>query len=155
PGPRPERVPLSLAQQRMWFLHRFDPASTAYHIVIALRLSGPLDAGALSMALADVMSRHEILRTVYPEHDGVPYQQVLAPEQVAAPDMAPIPVESSAVADHVDRIGAAAYDLTSRVPVRAALLRQGDDEHVLVVAVHHIAADGFSLRPLARDIAAA
>ena len=70
-GPRPERVPLSLAQQRMWFLNRFDPESAVYNIPFAIRLSGELDVDALQAAVDDVVERHESLRTVYPEVDGV------------------------------------------------------------------------------------
>ncbi|MBL3164558.1 hypothetical protein ELO59_30515, partial [Klebsiella pneumoniae] len=66
-GPRPERIPLSLAQQRMWFLNRFEPESAAYNIPIAIRLSGALDVPALGQAIADLVARHEVLRTVYPE----------------------------------------------------------------------------------------
>ncbi|MBF6489233.1 long-chain fatty acid--CoA ligase, partial [Nocardia otitidiscaviarum] len=67
---RPERVPLSLAQQRMWFLNQFDTASAAYNIPVAVRLSGDLDVDALQRAVADVITRHETLRTIYPQTDG-------------------------------------------------------------------------------------
>ncbi|MEV6432966.1 amino acid adenylation domain-containing protein, partial [Nocardia sp. NPDC051463] len=73
-GPRPEQIPLSLAQQRMWFLNRFDTESAAYNVPVAVRLTGELDVVALQQAIADVVARHEILRTVYPEIDGAPVQ---------------------------------------------------------------------------------
>src|SRR5690606_14109394 len=76
-GPRPERVPLSSAQQRMWFLNRFDRASAAYNLPFAIRLSGALDVDALRAALADLVLRHEVLRTVYPETESGPVQVVL------------------------------------------------------------------------------
>ena len=76
PRPRPERVPLSLAQQRMWFLNRFDPASAAYNIPLAVRLSGPLDVAALRAAITDVIERHETLRTRYPDSPDGPYQDL-------------------------------------------------------------------------------
>ncbi|MEE2035414.1 non-ribosomal peptide synthetase, partial [Rhodococcus chondri] len=90
-GTRPEIVPLSLAQQRMWFLNRFDPASGAYNIPLAIRLSGTLDVAALQGAVGDVIGRHEILRTVYPERDGSGHQVVL-PVAEALPDLTPEPV---------------------------------------------------------------
>nr|WP_257233213.1 phosphopantetheine-binding protein [Rhodococcus qingshengii] len=80
---RPERVPLSLAQQRMWFLNRFDTLSSANNIPVAIRLSGSLDVAALQAAVLDVVGRHEILRTVYPEVDGVGFQEVLSADQGA------------------------------------------------------------------------
>jgi amino acid adenylation domain-containing protein len=73
-GPRPEQVPLSLAQQRMWFLNRFDQQSAAYNIPLAIRLSGELDVAALRAAVADLVARHEVLRTVYPETENGPVQ---------------------------------------------------------------------------------
>ncbi|MDV2474703.1 hypothetical protein F8M49_03375 [Rhodococcus zopfii] len=81
-------MPLSLAQQRMWFLNRFDPASGSYNIPLAIRLSGALDVAALQGAVGDVIGRHEILRTVYPERDGTGHQVVL-PVAEALPDLAP------------------------------------------------------------------
>ena len=74
---RPERIPLSLAQQRMWFLNRFEPGSAVNNIPVAIRLSGSLDVAALQAAVSDVVARHEVLRTVYPEVDGVGFQEIL------------------------------------------------------------------------------
>ncbi|MDE1675601.1 condensation domain-containing protein, partial [Nocardia gipuzkoensis] len=83
---RPERVPLSLAQQRMWFLNQFDTGSAANNIPFAVRLSGVLDVAALRAAVADVVERHETLRTVYPAVDGTGYQ-VVVPAAQAVPDL--------------------------------------------------------------------
>ena len=93
---RPERIPLSLAQQRMWFLNRFEPESTAYNIPVAIRLSGSLDVAALQAAVSDVVARHEVLRTVYPEVDGVGFQEILSVDRVVL-DLSPVVVSESGV----------------------------------------------------------
>ncbi|WP_307854257.1 non-ribosomal peptide synthetase [Rhodococcus sp. B50] len=157
---RPERVPLSLAQQRMWFLGRFD-SSAAYNIPIVVRLTGRLDVEAIRAAVRDLVARHETLRTVYPEVDGVPVQDVL-PVEAFVPDLVPIEVDSGDVQAEIEAVLATRFDVTREVPVLARLLRcrngseSGDSatDHVLVVVVHHIAADGASLAPLTRDLAA-
>ncbi|HEV2782401.1 MAG TPA: amino acid adenylation domain-containing protein [Actinophytocola sp.] len=145
PRERPEPVPLSFAQQRLWFLHRLDGGSATYNVPLVLRLTGDLDVAALRAALSDVVGRHEALRTVFPERDGVPYQHVLDEYEV------PLPVSDTPVADTVRRV----FDLETDVPIRAELVRRGDREHVLVLVVHHIAADGASMGPLWRDLATA
>ncbi|MCZ1071271.1 non-ribosomal peptide synthetase [Rhodococcus sp. A5(2022)] len=153
-GPRPDPIPLSLAQQRMWFLNRFDPASAANNIPVALRVRGALDVDALRRALADVVARHEVLRTVYPEHDGIGSQLILPPEEAAHP-LDPVPTAPDEIAAAVARLATAGFDVTSEVPLRVELLRSADDEHVLVVVVHHIAADGASIAPFVRDLVTA
>nr|WP_280498748.1 non-ribosomal peptide synthetase [Nocardia cyriacigeorgica] len=145
-------IPLSLAQQRMWFLNRLDRQSTAYNIPLAVRLSGALDVAALNAAITDVVARHEVLRTVYPQQQDGPVQLVLPIERAGTPVLAPIAVTAddlgAAVADFVGD----GFDVTDTVPIRARLLALAPEEHVLVVVVHHIAADGSSLAPLARDV---
>ncbi|MDM7491553.1 amino acid adenylation domain-containing protein, partial [Rhodococcus sp. CSLK01-03] len=153
-GPRPDPIPLSLAQQRMWFLNRFDPASAANNIPVALRVRGALDVDALRRALADVVGRHEVLRTVYPEHDGIGSQLILPPEEARHP-LDPVPTPPDEIAGAVARLAAAGFDVTSEVPLRVNLLRSADDEHVLVLVVHHIAADGASIAPFVRDLVTA
>ncbi|MEV6767679.1 non-ribosomal peptide synthase/polyketide synthase [Nocardia sp. NPDC051030] len=148
PGDRPELVPLSYAQQRMWFLNRFDTTSVADNLVDALRLRGPLDEAALAAAIGDVVQRHETLRTVYPAVDGIGRQQVL---DIAAPALTVEDVEPSGLDDRVRALAARPFDVGEEVPFRLTLLRMAD-EHVLVVSVHHIAADGWSIAPLTRDV---
>ncbi|MEV3966445.1 condensation domain-containing protein, partial [Nocardia sp. NPDC050193] len=157
---RPERPSLAQAQQRMWFLNRFEPESAFDNIPVVLRLSGTVDIAALLQAVTDLIARHEPLRTVYPSHDGVGYQLVLPPER-AVPDMDIIETRGAAlpgtelgsellasILEFVSR----GFDLTYELPVRLRVYRLADDEFVLAGVVHHIAADGFSMRPLTRDL---
>ncbi|MDX2783403.1 amino acid adenylation domain-containing protein, partial [Streptomyces caniscabiei] len=143
---RPGRIPLSFAQERMWFLQRLQGASGTYNIPLAIRLTGALDTDALASALADLVARHEALRTVYPEDADGPHQVVLPPET---------PYTTEFVRDADPDLAADAarpFDLTRDVPLRTTLYETGPDTHVLLFVVHHIAADGASLRPLAEDI---
>ncbi|MDT5411888.1 MAG: hypothetical protein QOG14_4108, partial [Mycobacterium sp.] len=154
---RPERIPLSYAQQRLWFLEQLQGPSPIYNMAVALQLSGHLDAEALGAALRDVVGRHESLRTVFGSVGGVPRQVVVSAEQAELGWQA---VEAAGwPADRLDEaIGAAArhsFDLTSEIPLRATLFRVAADEHVLVAVVHHIAADGWSVAPLVADLSVA
>ncbi|WP_169588536.1 non-ribosomal peptide synthase/polyketide synthase [Antrihabitans stalactiti] len=148
--PRPERVPLSPAQQRMWFLNRFDPSSSADNIPAALRLTGVLDLPALRAALTDVFERHETLRTVYPDSERGPYQAIEPTVRPMALD--PIAVAGNAIEERLFDIATTTFDVTTEVPLRARLLRVGDDEHILMLVAHHICADGYSIGPMARDL---
>ncbi|MFC8042751.1 amino acid adenylation domain-containing protein [Nocardia sp. NPDC057353] len=149
---RPDPVPLSLAQQRMWFLNRFDPDSAVYNIPIAVRLSGDLDTAAMAGAVRDLVTRHEVLRTVYPETEDGPVQRVL-PADSAVAGLYPVPVRPGEVAERVARIATAGFDVTAEVPLRIALFEvAGAAEYVLVFVAHHIAADGWSVGPLTRDL---
>ena len=152
--PRPERVPLSFAQQRLWFIGQLEGPSALYNIPFSLRLSGELDAGALEAALSDIAGRHEVLRTVFPADGGQPYQQVLDPAGLEW-GLEPVLVVESDLAAVVAGICGEPFDLAVGVPLRARLLRLGAGEHVLVVVIHHIATDGWSAGPLARDLSVA
>ncbi|MEV6005140.1 condensation domain-containing protein, partial [Streptomyces griseomycini] len=151
---RPERVPLSYAQQRLWFLQHLQGPSPAYNIPAALRLSGDLDHDALRAALLDLVTRHESLRTVFAEDTGGPRQQILHPAE-ALPGL---PVED-VTEDRLDAVLAdaarASIDLTADAPLRVRLYALGPREHVLMLVIHHAAADGWSLQPLARDLVTA
>nr|WP_228823415.1 non-ribosomal peptide synthetase [Nocardia blacklockiae] len=158
PMPRPDRVPLSPAQQRMWFLNQFDTASAANNIPVVIRLTGDLDVEALQAAVADVVERHETLRTRYPSEDGTGYQVVLPPER-AIPDVAAKPVAPGELEEWLAAFAFAGFDVAAEVPLRIALLAVDSGvpgpettEHILAIAVHHIAADGASMAPLVRDL---
>ncbi|MCR8577388.1 non-ribosomal peptide synthetase [Streptomyces sp. Isolate_219] len=152
---RPERLPLSFSQQRLWFLHKFEGHAATYNMPLVLRLSGDLDVPALEETVNDLVTRHEILRTVYQESDGRPHQHILAPEQVRIT----LPVRQVAGEESLAAAVTAAarhpFDLATEIPLKAVLLGLGADEHVLVLVIHHIAADGWSATPLAKDLATA
>ncbi len=140
---RPERVPLSFAQQRLWFIAQLEGSSATYNNLVALRLEGDLDVLALEAALGDVVVRHEVLRTVFGVADGQPYQRVLGAGELGWE----LPV--TAVAEEDLRRGdrghrAVPFDLAVQIPVRARLLAVSARVHVLVLVIHHIATDGWS-----------
>ncbi|WP_460365526.1 amino acid adenylation domain-containing protein, partial [Actinocorallia lasiicapitis] len=147
--PRPERIPLSPQQRPVWFMWRLDPGSGAYNIPVALRVTGPLDADALSAALGDVLTRHEALRTVFPEADGEPYQRILRPDELTPPFTS---VEGGAEEGWLAQEAVRAFDLAAEPPIRVRAVRVAAEEHLLLVVLHHIAADGSSMGVLARDL---
>ncbi|MEU8824339.1 amino acid adenylation domain-containing protein [Streptomyces sp. NPDC048636] len=154
PAERPEEIPLSSAQRRLWFLGRLHGPTGTYNVPIAIRLRGTLDPDALRAALGDVLARHESLRTVFPEHRGRPRQRILAPEEVTVPlETADVP--ATGVAEALREAAARGFDLATDIPLRARLFTVSDDEWVLLLTVHHIASDGWSNAPLARDLSTA
>ncbi|WP_405783771.1 amino acid adenylation domain-containing protein [Streptomyces sp. NBC_00859] len=153
--PRPERLPLSYAQRRLWFLDQFEGPSATYNITIALRLHGAADVRALQGAVADIVARHESLRTsVLTDTGGIPHQYIRAANE-AIPDLELVEVEPADIPERVARAAAHSFDLASQIPLRATLFMVAPDEHVLVLVVHHIAGDGESMAPLSRDLVAA
>ncbi|MBF4999582.1 amino acid adenylation domain-containing protein [Nocardia sp. BSTN01] len=148
-------VPLSFAQRRLWFIHRLDGPSATYNLPMALRLSGELDLPALEAALGDVVGRHEVLRTVFTEFDGVPRQVVRDPDEVDIQLSIYTATSESVLAELVTREAAATFDLGSEIPVRGAVIHSAAGDHVLVLVLHHIAGDGWSLAPLLRDLGTA
>ncbi|GAA2586865.1 non-ribosomal peptide synthetase [Streptomyces lienomycini] len=154
---RPVDLPLSFAQRRLWFLNRMHSDDASYNLPMAVGLRGRLDTSALRSALGDVVARHESLRTVFREaadRTGSPVQRVLSPGE-SRPTLAvthSTPEQAPRLLSEAARTG---FDLTRDLPLRAELLRTGAEEHVLLLTVHHISADGWSMGPLAQDLAAA
>ncbi|WP_143220747.1 condensation domain-containing protein, partial [Actinomadura sp. CNU-125] len=150
---RPAVVPLSYAQQRMWFLNRLEEAGVGagYNVPLALRLSGDLDVAALEAALGDVAARHEPLRTLFPQVDGVPRQRILdGPKARPSLDVAHS-TEERLADDAADQI-ARGFDLARELPWRARLLVSSPQEAALIVVAHHIAVDGWSMGVLEADL---
>src|SRR5882757_9584170 len=154
---RPATIPLSFAQNRLWFIDQLQGPSPVYNMAAALRLSGGLDVAALGAALADVVARHESLRTLFTAPDGTPQQVVVPVEQA---DLGWDVIDASRwspsrLREALEIAARGTFDLATDIPVRAHLFRAADDEHVLVAVVHHIAADGWSLRPWVDDLGVA
>jgi amino acid adenylation domain-containing protein len=148
--------PLSFAQERMWFLERLDP-SAAYHIPLAIRLVGALDATALEGALRAVVHRHEALRTSFPFVDG-PVQRIDPDPAVSLPrvDLSALPpsLREAEQARLGTDLAAAPFDLENGPLLRALLLETAPGEHLLRATLHHIVADGWSIGVLLRDLSA-
>ncbi|HSO38087.1 MAG TPA: amino acid adenylation domain-containing protein [Labilithrix sp.] len=154
-GARGTPLPVSYMQERLWFLEQFEPGSAAYLMPSAVRLTGPLRADALEQAFAQVLLRHEALRTVFHDQSGTPYQSVsdVAPawERIDLSALAATERERQ-VARHVALESTKPFDMKLGPLLRAKLLVLGPEEHVLLSTVHHIASDGWSLGVLAREL---
>ncbi|WP_236735640.1 condensation domain-containing protein, partial [Agrobacterium tumefaciens] len=144
----------SFAQRRLWFIEQMEGPNPTYNIPLAIRFDGHLEEEALEAALQDVVARHESLRTIFAEVDGTPWQSILPPREVKAL----LEVSRLGEADLADRLSRAAehcFDLRSELPLRAWLFRLEEGQDVLLLLLHHIAGDGWSLSPLARDLSVA
>ncbi|WP_232792086.1 condensation domain-containing protein, partial [Amycolatopsis sp. M39] len=150
---RPGQTPLSFAQQRLWFLSKTNE-NASYNLPFAVRLSGTLDAVALKAALGDVAERHESLRTVFPDQDGQPWQEVVLIEGISL-DLPVVEIGEADLQRELASVTWREFDLSADLPVRACLFRLASDEHVFLLVVHHIACDGWSMSPLLGDLATA
>lgn len=152
-GKRPPRIPLAFSQERLWFIDQMN-GTVAYHVPLALRLKGTLDEAGLSHALQSVVNRHEALRTVIRQEHGVPYQQLLPAEgwQLTRTSGEKYHTQEALHA-HLTELVNAPFDLAADYMLRACLLRLPADEHILLVTVHHIACDGWSVTIMVNEIA--
>src|SRR6185369_6641405 len=153
PFPREGALPLSFAQQRLWFIDQLAPGSPLYNIPVALRVAGPLDAGVLARCLGEIVRRHESLRTVFSVFEGESVQ-VIHP---AMPFLLPV-VDLSNLSDRTDpsdllRAEAARpFDLARGPLLRGVVLRLAAEDHLLALTLHHIVSDGWSIGVLVREV---
>jgi hypothetical protein len=158
PGPRPALIPLSFPQERVWFLDRLAPGSVAYSFQAEIRLSGPLEPAVLGRALTEVVSRHEILRTRFPEVEGRPVQVIEPPWEVALPveDLSalPGPARERAAEARIGEEIRRPFALDRLPLIRWRLFRLEPSRHVLLQIEHHLVHDGWSLAVLLGEIAA-
>ena len=149
-------VPASLAQQRLWLLHELDPGTPLYNVPLGLHLHGRVNAGALEQALGAVVARHEALRTTFEVIDGAPVQVIAAerPVRLATHDLGALPCERRDAEASLRAIAEARrpFDLEAGPLLRATLVELGDDEHLFLLTLHHIVADGWSLGVLLREL---
>ncbi|MEV8517149.1 amino acid adenylation domain-containing protein [Dactylosporangium sp. NPDC051484] len=152
PRSEDEPLPLSFAQQRLWFLAQLEGTSAYYNVPMAMRLTGPLDRAALRQALHDLVERHEALRTRFVDRDGVPYQRIDADAGFTVREL---DVADPAQVREVCRQEILTpFDLAHDSLIRALLVRQSDDEHVLMVTMHHAVSDGWSVGVFFREVTA-
>jgi pristinamycin I synthase-3/4 len=158
PRPADGAMPLSFAQQRLWFIDRLEPGNPVYNVPAAFRLRGELDVPALERALAELVRRHESLRTVLAERDGDAVQVVRPPSPFALPveDLSPLPAAEREAAE-LARLRAESlrpFDLAQGPLARALLARTGAAEHHLLLVLHHAVSDAWSVRVLFRELSA-
>ncbi len=152
PAVRPEVLPLSFAQSRLWFVGELEGPSPAYNVPYVWRLSGDLDVAALRSALADLAARHESLRTLIAEADGTPRQLIAGDPH---PVLETLPVSGGDLQAAIDRACRHSFSLSCELPIRGWLLGLGPREYAFVLVIHHLSTDEWSRRPLLRDLSAA
>jgi amino acid adenylation domain-containing protein len=157
PQPRSGDLPLSFAQERLWFLDQLGLVGAAYNTVMALRLEGVLDVEALERSLTELIRRHEILRTRYKANQGIAIQIIDPPAPLSLPIQAILDVpeqdRAQCIAGLSDRERQRPFDLEKGPLVRATLLRLAAEDHALLLSIHHIACDGWSFAIVKRELA--
>ncbi|WP_017149593.1 amino acid adenylation domain-containing protein [Bacillus bingmayongensis] len=151
---RPKEVPLSFAQRRLWFLNCLEGPSPTYNIPVVIRMSGELNRAALQSAFYDIVNRHETLRTIFPNTLGTSHQQILDTDEVNT-NLIVTPTTESELSEVLAEAVRYSFNLAEEPAIRMELFEINPDEHVLLVLLHHIVGDGWSLNPLSRDLAAA
>jgi len=153
--PRPQLVPLSFSQERLWFIDRLE-GSKQYHLPSVLRLKGALNKTALEQALQQIVNRHEVLRTVFIEKDGLVVQQVKEKNAwtLTHIDEASIKVNPEQLKQQIRQLVSKPFNLAQDDMIRASLISLADDDHILVATLHHIASDGWSTSILVKEVAA-
>ncbi|MET0398352.1 MAG: amino acid adenylation domain-containing protein [Longimicrobiaceae bacterium] len=158
PVPRTSDVPVSFAQRRLWLIDRLEPGTTAWNMPFPLRLRGALDVGALERALAELVRRHESLRTVFPDVDGEPVQRILpaGPRPLAVVDLRALPEDAREAAARrlAGEEASRPFELARGPLLRSVLLRTADDDWALLLTLHHIVSDGWSMQVLLREVSA-
>ncbi|MGX1762844.1 condensation domain-containing protein, partial [Streptomyces lydicus] len=148
--------PVSFAQRRLWFAFQVEGPSPTYNIPVALHLTGELDRAALEAALADVVERHEVLRTRFAEEESGELCQVVLSGEQSRPVMEFVELDGPRQLDAALAEAAAyGFDLTAGVPLKPTLFKLSEHQHVLLLLLHHIAGDGWSMGPLSRDLSTA
>ncbi|TQJ92304.1 non-ribosomal peptide synthetase [Streptomyces sp. SLBN-31] len=150
---RPDPLPVPSAQLRIWFLDRLAGGAPTFNLSIVVRMQGTLDRPVLEAALADVVARHESLRTVFADVEGCPVKRVLD-ERQASPVLEVCRADPSELERELAVAAKRPFDLATEPPLRASLLELAEDEHVLLLLLHRIACDGWSAGPLGRDLVA-
>ena len=145
---------LSFAQERLWFLDQFEPGSPVYNITRALHIEGPLDSGALQHALDGIVRRHESLRTVFRSSEGAAVQEVIpnAKLQLETVSLAGSDVSETSIMTRLRAEARRPFNLLQDLALRATLLRCREDDHWLLLVLHHIASDGWSMGVLLREL---
>ncbi|HEV7667237.1 MAG TPA: amino acid adenylation domain-containing protein, partial [Thermoanaerobaculia bacterium] len=158
PVPRDGALPLSFAQQRLWFLDRLEPGNPAYNSFVAFRISGALRPEILERSLGALVERHESLRSTFEDADGIPAQRVMPPPAHSLPQIALMVLLPAAREIEVKRLAGSfatrPFDLQRGPLLRACLVGTGEAEHVAFLCLHHIVADGWSLGILMREVTA-
>ncbi|MGE8064525.1 amino acid adenylation domain-containing protein [Pseudomonas sp. NPDC089569] len=155
PADRTQPLPLSFAQQRLWFLEQLNPGSSGFNIPFALTLTGALNVEALRLAFERLVARHEVLRsTVHSDH-GQPWQRIEAAQAFALPvtDLQPVTLQEPAIEAQLAEVFDQPFDLTQSPLIRARLLQLDGQTHVLAIALHHIAVDAWSIAQLVEQLA--
>jgi len=149
---RDERLPLSFAQQRLWFLHELEPSSSFYNVPVAVRLRGRLQIDAMQRTLNEIVRRHESLRTSFPTVDAQPVQSI-APMLVLDLPLMDVSTEQEAQTRATEE-ARLPFNLATGPLIRASLVRLGAEDHVLLVTMHHIVSDGWSMGVLIKEVGA-